>query len=63
MVGGPLRPKGAYALKSVAAGTEVTFSLDAEPTGLMGLMTGTIRKTMAHEVGQLDVLERVLEEG
>jgi len=63
VIAGPLRPKGAYALKAVDAGTQVTFSLDAEPTGLMRLMTGTIRKTMTHEVGQLDVLKRVLEEG
>jgi hypothetical protein len=58
---GPLRPKGTYRLESVGEGTRVTFALDAEPTGMMKLMKGTIRKTMASEVGALDKLKTVLE--
>lgn len=62
VVAGPLRPKGAYVLAPVDAATQVTFSLDAEPTGLMRLMTGTIRKTMTQEVAQLATLKQVLEQ-
>lgn len=63
VIAGPLRPHGVYRLTPTASGTRVTFALDAEPKGLMKLMTGTIRKTMAAEVASLDRLPGALENG
>ncbi|MDL9981040.1 SRPBCC family protein [Microbacterium sp. ASV49] len=61
VIAGPLRPKGTYTLDAEGGGTSVTFALDAQPSGFMRLMSGTIRKTMAAEVGALGALKQVLE--
>lgn len=61
VIAGPLRPTGAYVLAADGTGTRLTFRLDAQPTGMMRLMGGTIRRTMASEVGALENLKRILE--
>jgi uncharacterized protein YndB with AHSA1/START domain len=64
VVAGPLRPTGSFELAARdAATTEVTFTLDANPTGGMRLMTPMISRQMRAEVGALDTLKRVLEQG
>jgi Polyketide cyclase / dehydrase and lipid transport len=59
---GPARPHGRYDLESVAGGTRLTFTLDAELTGIRKLlMNSAVQKTMDSEVRTLDNLKRVLE--
>lgn len=58
---GPLRPRGVYSILRSGSSSVVTFALMAEPTGLMRLMTRTIRTTMADEVSQLVNAKRVIE--
>ena len=61
-VSGPARPHGRYEFAQVEGGTRVTFSLDAELTGLRKLLMGTaVQRTMDAEVRALDNLKRVLE--
>ena len=64
VVAGPVRPVGRYDL--VAEGpraTTLTFTLDAEPRGIMKLMSPVISKQVQHEVGRLAALKRDLETG
>jgi carbon monoxide dehydrogenase subunit G len=59
---GPARPHGRYDLESVDGGTRLTFTLDAELTGIRKLlMNSAVQKTMDSEVRTLDNLKRVLE--
>jgi len=59
---GPARPHGRYDLEPVDGGTRLTFSLDAELTGIRKLlMNSAVQKTMDSEVRTLDNLKRVLE--
>jgi carbon monoxide dehydrogenase subunit G len=59
---GPARPHGRYDLEPVEGGTRLTFSLDAQLTGLSKLLMGSaVQKTMDSEVRTLDNLKRVLE--
>jgi carbon monoxide dehydrogenase subunit G len=59
---GPARPHGRYDLESVGGGTHLSFSLDAELTGIRKLlMNGAVQKTMDSEVRTLDNLKRLLE--
>jgi carbon monoxide dehydrogenase subunit G len=59
---GPARPHGRYDLEPVDGGTRLTFSLDAQLTGLSKLLMGSaVQKTMDSEVRTLDNLKRVLE--
>ena len=59
---GPVRPHGRYDLEAADGGTRLTFSLDAELTGLRKLLMGSmVQKTMDAEVTALDDLKRVLE--
>ncbi len=61
-VAGPVRPHGRYDLEEVEGGTRLTFSLDAELSGLRKLLMGSmVQKTMDAEVSALDDLKRVLE--
>ena len=61
VVAGPARPTGEYRLRETDGGTEVWFTLDATPRGLMKLMGPMITKTMAAEVARLSELKKVLE--
>jgi carbon monoxide dehydrogenase subunit G len=59
---GPARPHGRYDLAAVAGGTRLTFSLDAQLTGLRKLLMGSmVQKTMDSEVHNLDNAKRILE--
>jgi uncharacterized protein YndB with AHSA1/START domain len=59
---GPARPHGRYDFEEVAGDTRLTFSLDAQLTGLRRLlMGGAVQRTMDAEVRTLDNLKRVLE--
>jgi uncharacterized protein YndB with AHSA1/START domain len=63
-VAGPARPHGRYdfAPTSDGAGTNLTFALDAELSGIRGMfMGGAVQRTMDQEVKTLDNLKRVLE--
>ena len=52
---GPARPTGSFVLHETAPGsTEVTFTLDLEPRGLMVLMTPMINKQVRAEVANID---------
>ena len=59
---GPARPHGRYDLAAVAGGTRLTFSLDAQLTGLRKLLMGSmVQRTMDSEVRNLDNAKRILE--
>lgn len=59
---GPIRPHGRYDFDPADGGTRLTFSLDAEVTGLRRLLMGSmVQRTMDSEVGALENLKRVLE--
>lgn len=62
-IAGPVRPTGEYRLEGVAEGTQLSFALNAELTGLKRfLLGGAVQKTMEAEMGALDNLKRVLEQ-
>jgi uncharacterized protein YndB with AHSA1/START domain len=59
---GPVRPHGRYDFESVAGGTRLTFSLEAEVKGFQRLLMGSmVQKTMVSEVRALDNVKRILE--
>lgn len=59
---GPARPHGSYELAAADGGTRLTFSLDAQLTGIRKLLMGSaVQRTMASEVRNLDRLKRLLE--
>lgn len=61
---GPVRPQGSYAFRAVDGGTEVTFTLDAELTGIKKmLMAGSVQKAMDGEVASLNKAKEILESG
>ena len=61
-VAGPARPHGRYEFAATNGGTNLTFSLDAELTGIRRmLMAGAVQRTMDGEVRTLDNLKQVLE--
>jgi uncharacterized protein YndB with AHSA1/START domain len=62
VVAGPARPHGEFAFAPSGEGTEVTFSLSAELTGLKKLMmAGPVQKSMDGEMANLDKAKAVLE--
>jgi len=64
VVAGPVRPVGRYELAADGAQvTTLTFTLDAQPKGIMKLMGGMIAKQMQGEVSHLADLKRDLEAG
>ena len=64
MTAGPVRPAGEYRFASFDGGTEVTFELSAEITGLKKLlMTRSVQKSMDSEMKALDTAKRLLELG
>jgi uncharacterized membrane protein len=61
-ISGPVRPHGRFDFEAAEAGTRVTFSLDAQLSGLRSLLMGrAVRRTMEAEVGALERLRVVLE--
>jgi uncharacterized protein YndB with AHSA1/START domain len=63
VVAGPVRPQGEFRFAPTAeGGTEVTFSLNAELTGLKKLlMSRPVQKSMDGELAGLDEAKRLLE--
>jgi uncharacterized protein YndB with AHSA1/START domain len=60
---GPVRPRGRYLLSAAEGGTRVHFNLDADLRGFKRLMSSMVQRTMDNEVGQLDRLKRIIEQG
>lgn len=61
-VSGPVRPHGRYDFAPDGDGTRLTFSLDAELSGLRRFLMGSaVQRTMDAEVRTLDNLKAVLE--
>jgi uncharacterized membrane protein len=60
---GPVRPRGRYLLSAAEGGTRVRFNLDADLRGFKRLMSSMVQRTMDNEVGQLDRLKRIIEQG
>jgi len=58
---GPARPTGSFVLRETGSGsTEVTFTLDLKPRGLVVLMTPMINKQVRAEVANIDGLAAAL---
>jgi uncharacterized membrane protein len=54
VIAGPARPVGSFQLREVSpTSTEVTFTMDLKPRGLMVLMTPMINKQVQAEVGNI----------
>jgi hypothetical protein len=60
VIAGPARPIGRFDLRETAGGTEVTFTLDVKPRGLMVLMTSMINKQVHTEVGNIANLPKAM---
>jgi carbon monoxide dehydrogenase subunit G len=61
-ISGPVRPHGRYDFEPSGAGTQVTFSLDVELSGVRSFLLGrAVQRTMEAEVGALERLKVVLE--
>jgi uncharacterized membrane protein len=60
---GPVRPRGRYLLSAAEGGTRVRFDLDADLRGFKRLMSSMVQRTMDNEVGQLERLKRIIEQG
>jgi uncharacterized protein YndB with AHSA1/START domain len=63
-VAGPVRPEGDYSFAPAEGGTSVTFTLDAELTGVKKfLMAKPVQKSMDAEMANLDKAKALLESG
>jgi uncharacterized protein YndB with AHSA1/START domain len=60
-IAGPARPQGLYALEPAHGWTRLTFALWWQPRGLAKFLSGSVKRTMVDEVGQLVKLKAVLE--
>ena len=61
-ISGPVRPVGSYAFASTGAGTEVTFRLDCDLSGIKGkVLSKQVQKSMDGEMAALDTAKRLLE--
>ena len=61
-IAGPVRPTGDYVLEETPDGTRLTFSLQAELSGIKKLlMGGAVQKTMDAEVAATERLKQLLE--
>jgi uncharacterized membrane protein len=61
---GPVRPIGEFGFASAGDGTQVTFSLSAELTGIKKLiMSKAVQRSMEGEMAALDEAKAVLEKG
>jgi len=59
---GPVRPQGEYHFRSVAEGTEFTFALNVELSGIRKLlMSAQVQKSVDAEMSNLDKAKQVLE--
>jgi uncharacterized protein YndB with AHSA1/START domain len=63
-VSGPVRPQGGYSFAPAEGGTAVTFTLNAELTGVKKfLMAKPVQKSMDSEMANLDKAKALLESG
>jgi uncharacterized protein YndB with AHSA1/START domain len=61
---GPARPVGEFRFAPNGAGTDLTFTLDAELGGIKKLlMSGSVQKSMDGEMASLDTAKRLIETG
>ena len=61
-IAGPVRPRGRFEFEPQDGGTRLTFSLEAELSGLRNLLMGSmVARTMESEVAAIESLKRVLE--
>ena len=61
-IAGPVRPRGEYELEPAGDGTRLTFTLEAELSGLRGsMMARAVERSMRSEVEAIENLKRVLE--
>jgi uncharacterized protein YndB with AHSA1/START domain len=64
VISGPVRPHGDFRLRTVPTGTEVTFRMNAELTGMQKVfMARPVQKAMLSEVAGLDRAKDILESG
>jgi uncharacterized protein YndB with AHSA1/START domain len=62
VIAGPARPTGRFDLREVATNTtEITFTLDLQPRGLMVLITPLINKQVRTEVANIANVPRAME--
>ena len=61
-VSGPVRPVGSYTFVPGGGGTEVTFRLDCDLSGIKGkVLSKQVQKSMDGEMAALDTAKRLLE--
>jgi uncharacterized protein YndB with AHSA1/START domain len=60
VIAGPARPVGRFDLREAAGGTEVTFTLDVKPRGLMVVMASMINKQVRTEVDNIGNLPKAM---
>jgi uncharacterized membrane protein len=61
VIAGPVRPVGSFELREVSpATTEVTFTVDLKPRGLMVLITPLINKQVQAEVSNIKNLPKAM---
>jgi hypothetical protein len=62
VIAGPARPVGEFRFAPVEGGTEVSFSLNAELTGIKRLlMSDPVQKAMDGEMASLDKAKALIE--
>ena len=62
VVAGPIRPRGDFRFSPAGGGTEVSFSLATDLSGLQKLlMSGAVQKSMDGEMASLDTAKRTIE--
>jgi uncharacterized protein YndB with AHSA1/START domain len=63
VIAGPVRPVGDFRFASADGGTEVSFSLEAELTGIKKvLMSKAVQKSMDGEMASLDQAKALIEQ-
>lgn len=61
-IAGPVRPAGEYRLTAASGGTDLTFTLAAEPRGVKALLLGRlVRGSIDDEMRNMDGLKALLE--
>ena len=61
-ISGPVRPVGSYTFASSDAGTDVTFRLDCDLSGIKGrVLSKQVQRSMDGEMAALDTAKRLLE--
>lgn len=61
VVAGPVRPEGSYRFRETETGTEITFALRCELSGLKKLMSKPVQASIDCEMANLDTAKKILE--